>query len=192
MYLFCSLGMVRCLRIQRLPAASPRSWGTLCGAGGGQGQRGGLEVLLCGVRPLRIQRFSCLGHHPPWVRAGADPEPTDRSCAGRVLDGLGCSITSPVWDCCAGGFAVRSAVRQRRILHPTLRAEGFVSSVAGIRPSLFASTLGADFFPHNENSKLPYKRSCSEVNLGRAHLLSPMCVEMRNLAPRIIISHGNH
>lgn len=71
-------------------------------------------------------------------------------------------------------------------------SEGSVSSVAGIRPSLFAGTLGVYYFPHDENTKLPCKRCCSEVNLGRTYLLSAMCIEMRNLAPRIIISHGKY
>lgn len=151
-----------------------------------------LEVLFCGGQSLQMQRFSCLGHCPTWVRAGGDPEPGDGSCLGRVLGGLNRSITSLICDRCAGGFAVRSAVKQRRILHPAPRTWGFVSSVAGIRPSLFAGTLGVYYFPHDESAKLPYKRCCSEVNLGRAHLLSAMCIEMRNLAPRIIISHGKY
>lgn len=77
-------------------------------------------------------------------------------------------------------------------MHPAPRTQGFVSSMAGIRPSLFADTLGVYYFPHDESARLPYKRSCSEVNLDRAYLLSAMCTEMRNLVLQIIISRGKY
>lgn len=69
------------------------------GRGGVVGPCGLGSAPLQGGRPLRMQRFSCLGHHPTGVRAGSDPEPADRSCLGMVLGGLGYSITTLIWDC---------------------------------------------------------------------------------------------
>lgn len=132
-----------------------------------------------------------LGHHPPWVRAGSDPEPVAGSCLGRVLGGPGHSITSLSWDRHAGGCAVRSAVRQRGICL-LLRGFGALSAPWVESDPPYSQVPRELLFAHDESAKLLYERPCSEVNLGRAYLLSAMCIEMRNLVPQIIISHGKY
>lgn len=45
-----------------------------------------------------------------------------RLLRGEVWGSLGRSVPALLWGRYAGGFAVKSAVKQRRILHPALRA----------------------------------------------------------------------